>query len=561
MNTDFDAIVVGSGISGGWAAKELSEKGLKVLVLERGAPLTHGTDYVGEHRAPWETVMRGKPLRELYKSDYAVQSTSFAFGENNRPFWNNDRENPYAMDPESPFLWMRGARVGGKSLMWSRQVYRWSDMDFSANAGDGHGIDWPLRYADIAPWYAHVERFIGVSGAAENIPQLPDGEFLPAMDMNAGEKHLKREVEQKYTDRRVIMGRAAVLTREHNGRGACHYCGPCERGCSVGAYFSSLSSTLPAAVNTGRMSLRANSVVEGLDYDPATRRVSGVRVIDSLSGERLRFSSRLVFLCASTVGSTQILLNSRSDSFPEGLANGSGTLGRYLMDHTNGLGAFGLFPGLLMDRYYSGNRPNNIYIPRFRNIGAGDDGVDFARGYGFQGAAFRTNWSMNYLRPGFGVGFKQALRQPGYWAMFLAGFGECLPQRRNRMYLHPTRRDRFGIPQVAFDFTWHDNEKRMCRDIVNEAEAMLKAAGAQIVMRLEEPEPPGGAIHEMGTARMGHDPAQSVLNGWNQAHQVANLFVTDGAAMSSTACVNPSLTYMALTARACDYAVAGLRNV
>ncbi len=281
MNTDFDAIVVGSGISGGWAAKELSEKGLKVLVLERGAPLTHGKDYVGEHRAPWETPMRGKPLRELYKSDYAVQSTSFAFGENNRPFWNNDRENPYVMDGESPFLWMRGAVVGGKSLMWSRQVYRWSDMDFGANARDGHGIDWPLRYADIAPWYAHVERFIGVSGAAEDIPHLPDGEFLPAMDMNAGEKHLKREVEQKFADRRVIMGRAAVLTRDHNGRGACHYCGPCERGCSVGAYFSSLSSTLPAAAKTGRLTLRANSVVEGLDYDPATRKVSGVRVIDS----------------------------------------------------------------------------------------------------------------------------------------------------------------------------------------------------------------------------------------------------------------------------------------
>ncbi|MBK7520676.1 MAG: GMC family oxidoreductase [Gammaproteobacteria bacterium] len=560
MNTDFDAIVVGSGISGGWAAKELSEKGLKVLVLERGAPLTHGEDYVGEHRAPWETPLRGKPLRELYKSDYAVQSTSFAFGENNRPFWNNDRENPYVMDGESPFLWMRGAVVGGKSLMWSRQVYRWSDMDFGANARDGHGIDWPLRYADIAPWYAHVERLIGVSGAAEDIPHLPDGEFLPAMDMNAGEKHLKREVEQKFAGRRVIMGRAAVLTREHNGRGACHYCGPCERGCSVGAYFSSLSSTLPAAAKTGRLTLRANSVVEGLDYDPATRKVSAVRVIDSTSGERLRFSSRLVFLCASTVGSTQILLNSRSDSFPEGLANGSGTLGRYLMDHTNGLGAFGLFPNLLMDRYYSGNRPNNIYIPRFRNLGAGGDAAEFVRGYGFQGAAFRTNWSMNYRMPGFGAGFKQTLRYPGYWAMFLAGFGECLPQQRNRMYLHPNKVDRFGIPQVAFDFAWHDNEKRMCRDIVNEAEAMLRAAGAQIVMRLEEPEPPGGAIHEMGSARMGRDPAQSVLNGWNQAHEVENLFVTDGAAMSSTACVNPSLTYMALTARACDYAVARLRS-
>lgn len=560
MNSnDFDAIVVGSGISGGWAAKELSEKGLKVLVLERGAPLEHGKGYTGEHVAPWQTPKRGKPLRDLYKSDYPVQSTSYAFNELTRHFWLNDRENPYVLDEDNKFLWMRGGRVGGRSLMWARQVYRWSDLDFNANQKDGHGVDWPIRYKDIAPWYSYVENFIGVSGQKEGLDHLPDGEFQPAMEMNAGEKLLKMSVEKQFSGRVVTMGRAAVLTeaKPEQGRGACHYCGPCHRGCSVGAYFSSLSSTLPAAEKTGNLTLRANSVVESLEYDPVTKKVSSVKIVDSESGEHHKFSGKLVFLCGSTIGSTQILLNSRSDEYPDGLANHSGSLGRYLMDHNSGLGAFGILPGMT-DRYYKGNRPNNIYIPRFRNVDKKD--VDFVRGYGFQGAAFRMDWAMQYQMPGFGIGLKERLRQPGQWGAFLAGFGETLPQHNNRMYLHKTKKDRYGIPQVAFDFQWHDNEMKMRKDLSAEAAAMLKAAGAVYVIPGNTIEDPGGAIHEMGTARMGNDPKTSVLNGHNQAHGIDNLFVTDGAAMTSSSCVNPSLTYMALTARACDYAVKQLNS-
>ena len=557
--TTFDAIVVGSGIAGGWAAKELTEKGLKVLVLERGAPIQHIKDYLGEHVPPWKTPYRGKPDRELYKNDYPVQSTSYAFNELTRQFWLNDRQNPYVLDKKNRFLWMRAGGVGGKSGLWARQVYRCSDLDFKANKKDGNGIDWPIRYEDIAPWYSYTEKFVGVSGQKEGLTQLPDGDFLPPMEMNAGEKLLKASVEKNFPDRMVTIGRTATLTeaKPEQGRGACHYCGPCHRGCSVGASFSSLSSTLPAAERTGNLTIRANSVVESLDYDPETKKVSAVKVIDSESGKRHQFSSKLVFLCGSTIGSTQILLNSRSETYPSGLANHSGALGRYLMDHNSGLGGFGIFPGMI-DRYYKGNRPNNIYIPRFRNVDKQD--TDFVRGYGFQGAAFRMNWSMQYQMPGFGVDLKKRLRQPGQWGTFLAGFGETLPQYGNRMYLHKSKKDRFGIPQVAFEYKWHENELRMRKDISEQATAMLKAAGAVYVIPGDSIEDPGGAIHEMGTARMGNDPAQSVLNGHNQAHGINNLFVTDGAAMTSSSCVNPSMTYMALTARACDYAVKRLKT-
>ncbi|MEH6548684.1 MAG: GMC family oxidoreductase [Pseudomonadales bacterium] len=559
LDTDFDAIVVGSGISGGWAAKELTEAGLKVLILERGKPLEHGKDYTGEHTPPWETPFRGKPLRDLYKEEYPIQSTSYAFGERNRHFWNNDKENPYVQNPDKPFLWNRADVVGGRSLLWGRQVYRWSDIDFAANKRDGHGIDWPIRYKDVAPWYSHVEKFIGVTGQAENLPQLPDSEFLPPMEMNAGEKHLKSAVESSFPERNVIMGRAAILTQPHNGRGACHYCGPCHQGCSAGAYFSSQSSTLPAAVKTGNLTLRPNSVVSSLEHDPVSKKISAVNVIDSQTKESMRFTGKLVFLCGSTIGSTQILLNSQSEAYPNGLANQSGALGHYLMDHTNGLGAFGMIPGM-MDRYYSGNRPNNIYIPRFRNLDGQDSDANFVRGYGFQGLAMRGNWSLQQkMIPGFGAHLKYALRQPGPWFAALMGFGETLPQYKNSMLLHSSKVDRFGIPQVAFDFEWSENENKMREDVSKQSVAMLKAAGGQFIISGQEIEAPGGAIHEMGTARMGHDPSESVLNAHNQAHNIDNLFVTDGAAMTSSSCVNPSLTYMALTARACDYAVKQLR--
>lgn len=553
-NPQFDAIVIGSGVSGGWAAKELTEKGLKVLMLDRGRMVEHGKDYPTEHMPPWKIPFRGKRLRELYAEDYPVQSQLYVFNETTRHFFSTDKEHPYVYEPGG-FLWYRPEVVGGRSLLWGRQVYRWSDLDFEANKRDGHGIDWPIRYRDLAPWYSHVEKFIGVSGQAEHLPHLPDSEFLPPMEMTVAEKHVKRGIEQHYSDRIMTIGRVAVITRPHNGRGACHYCGPCERGCSVGAYFSTQSATLPAARATGNLTLKSDSVVESIDYDPETRRASGVRVIDARTGERMVYTGRIVFLCASTVGSTQILLNSRSASFPNGLANSSDVLGHYLMDHTLGTGAAGMVPGYL-DKVMLGNRPNGIYIPRFRNLDGQDEDADFLRGYGYQGGSMRMGWqAMSGQIPGFGAEYKHALRNPGPWMMFLTGFGECLPYRDNRIVLDERKRDRFGIPQVRFHFDFRENEEKMRLDIARQGEEMLKAAGLTNTSSFIHHSKGGEGIHEMGTARMGDDPRESVLNRWNQAHDVPNLFVTDGSCMTSASCVNPSLTYMALTARAVDYAV------
>lgn len=552
---DFDAIVVGSGITGGWAAKELTEKGLKVLVLERGRELRHGVGYVTEHVPPWKFPHHGKAPRGLYERDYPVQSRSRAFNEATRHYWNNDRENPYARDEKKPFNWMRADVVGGRSLLWGRQTYRWSEQDFEANRQDGHGIPWPIGYRDLAPWYSHVENFIGVSGEALGLPELPDSEFLPPMEMFSLEKTIRERLRREAPDVHMTIGRAAILTRDHQGRSACHYCGPCERGCSTGSYFSSQSSTLPAARATGNLTLKANAVVERLVYDDLRRRVREVHVIDSQTGERQAYSARLFFLCASTVGSSQVLLNSRSEHFPSGLANRSGVLGHYLMDHVHGPAAVGVFLDD-MDRYWYGNRPNNTYIPRFRNLGGQSEDADFLRGYGYQAIAMRMNWASGLNSKGFGAGYKDRLRKPGPWLWVLMGFGECLPRRENRMYLHTRKVDRHGIPQVAFDCDWSGNEQRLWRDTLHQAGRLMKAAGAVSVTQEEGIQSPmGSAIHEMGTARMGDDPAQAVLNAYNQAHDVPNLFVTDGACMTSASCVNPSLTYMALTARAAQYAV------
>ena len=558
---DFDAIVVGSGVTGGWAAKELTEKGLKVLVLDRGKPLTHGKDYVTEHIEPWKLPYGGRSPRELYTSDYAVQSTCYAFDETTRHFWINDRENPYTTAPGKPFLWLRADVVGGKSLLWGRQVYRWSDLDFEANKKDGHGIDWPIRYNDIKDWYSYVERFIGVSGQAEHLPQLPDSEFLPPMQLNVVEKSFKQRVEAGYKDRKLTIGRVANLTEPLGDRGACHYCGPCQRGCSVGAYFSSHSSTLPAAKKTGNLTLRANSMVEGLDYDPKAKRISSVRIIDTQTQEKSRITARMVFLCGSTFGSLQVLMNSRSANFPKGLANRSGTLGQYVMDHALfGVGAVGTTTQF-SDKYYVGHRPNGIYMPRFRNLKGRDSDIDFLRGYGFQGLAIPADWSASAMQiPGFGADYKKALRKPAAWSLVLSAFGECLPYRDNQVTLDDKLVDRFGLPQLRFDVEHKDNEKRMQIDAIAQAVAMMKLAGMETVVPLNYPQPPGAAIHEMGGARMGNNPNESVLNAHNQAHDIPNLFVTDGACMTSSSCVNPSLTFMALTARATDYAVKQLQS-
>ena len=555
---EFDAIVIGSGITGGWAAKELCEKGLKVLVLDRGKAITPEKDFTTALMPPWKIPLRGLPDRELYEADYPIQSQSYAFDETTRHFFNRDSANPYVYDPQQPFIWTRADVVGGKSLLWNRQVYRFSDLDFEANLRDGHGNDWPIRYRDIQDWYSYVERFVGVSGEALGLPHLPDSEFQPPMELNHVEKVLRQSLAAHYDNRHLTIGRVAIQTEARNGRGACTYCFKCERGCSFNAAFSSLNATLPAARATGNLTLRGNSVVEAIDYDPATASASAVRVIDAQTGERSRVSAKLIFLCGSTVGSTQILLNSTSETFPDGLGNRSGVLGRYLTEHTTADGAVGLVPGYL-DKYPYGYRPNGLYIPRFRNLSADAEGLDFVRGYNFQGGAMRPGWDLNYkLIPGFGKEFKQAMQGPGPWVMYLVGFGEVLPRYENRVYLHPTLKDRFGIPQVAFDFHNSPNEDALRADLIREAKTMLELAGAVGVQTFASNQP-GRSIHEMGTARMGKEPATSFLNGWNQSHEVPNLFVTDGACMPSASCVNPSLTFMALTARAADYAVQQLR--
>lgn len=556
---NFDAVVVGSGITGGWAAKELTEKGLRVLVLERGDSLQHGTGYRGEHAPSWKLPFQGKSERDIEASDYAVQSKSHAFNSANRHFWNNDRLNPYVRDNTKPFDWYRGGVVGGRSLMWGRQTLRWCAQDFKANAADGSGAPWPVDYGDIAPWYSYVEKFIGVNGRKEGLPQLPDGEFQAPMPWFALEETIEKRLAQQAPDICLTSARTAILTEDLPGRAACHYCGPCERGCSTGSYFSSLSSTLPAAQATGRLTLKANSVVERLVYDESTQKLSRVQVIDSVTGKRSSYSARLFFLCASTVATTQILLNSACKTFPSGLANRSGVLGHYLMDHFLGIGAAGIFNEQL-DSYYYGNRPVGLYIPRFRNVDTQDEDADFIRGYGFQTHTSRGNWMAKYNSQGFGPQLKEDLRKPGHWSWYLSGFGECLPRKRNRLYLSRRKVDRFGIPLVEFDFEWSGNEKRMARDIQRHALRIVQAAGAGHTVPvgdLDKLSVPGEGIHEMGTARMGDDPGTSVLNRWNQAHDVSNLYITDGSFMTSSSCVNPSLTYMAFTARACDYA-AGL---
>ena len=558
---DYDAIIVGSGISGGWAAKELTEKGLRVLVVERGRDVVHGKDYVTEHKPLWEFPLHDRRINpEVQGSeDYPVQARTGQFRESNKHFFMKDTKNPYL--EAKPFTWIQGDQVGGKSLIWGRQVYRWSDLDFTANERDGVAVDWPIRYADIAPWYSYVEKHIGVSGERLGLTQLPDGEFLPPMEMNAGEKYVRRNLRKAMPDRHLTIGRVAILTRDHNGRAACHYCGPCERGCSTGSYFSSQSSTLPAARKTGRMTIVPNAVVHSVLYDDAANRVTGVRVIDANTKETREYTARVVFLNASTLATTRILLNSKSARFPNGLANSSGVVGQNLMDHHFQVGARGDIPGL-KEHYYQGNRPNGIYIPRFRNLGdARTKRSDYIRGYGYQGGASRSGWGRGGAQPGFGVQLKRSLREPGDWSMGITGFAECLPRPDNVVTLGD-RKDEYGIPILKIDCSWGPNELAMRKDIAAAAAEMLEAAGCRNVTTYDNYKgdgkigaEPGLGIHEMGTARMGRDPKTSVLNAYNQAHDVPNLFVTDGSAMTSSSCVNPSITYMALTARACDYAV------
>jgi len=548
----YDAIVVGSGITGGWAAKELSQKGLETLVLEAGRPINPETDYV-EHVPPWEKRFRGMGDRKRVSVDQSVQRTCSGMDEWNSKFFVNDRENPYVTDPAKPFLWIRGRQVGGRSIIWGRQSYRWSDLDFEANLRESIAIDWPIRYQDIAPWYDYVEDFAGISGQKEGLPQLPDGKFLPPMEMNCAELVIKEAMAKHFPDERLLtIGRTAILTQRHNGRAPCHYCGPCSRGCITRSYFSSLNATLPVAQATGKVTVRPYSVVHSVMFDAKTRRATGVRVIDGQTREALEFQGRILFLCASALESTRLLLNSKTAEFPNGLANSSGELGHNLMDHCMGGGAHAKIPGN-EDKVSLGNRPNGIYVPRFRNVK--QKHPDFLRGYGFQGGGSRENWLRGMQMHGLGADFKHMLSQPGPWTFRFFGFGECLPNHDNFVELDKEKVDAWGIPALRIHCQWRENERSLLKDMSVTAAEMLSAAGAKDIEPFVEDNAPGLTIHEMGTARMGGDPKTSVLNLHNQAHDVKNLFITDGACMTSSSCVNPSLTYMALTARACDYAV------
>jgi choline dehydrogenase-like flavoprotein len=546
----YDAIVVGSGITGGWAAKELTERGLATLVLEAGRPVNPDTDSV-EHVPVWQMRFRGQRDRKRLLLDQPVQRRCYACDEMASRFFVNDRENPYTTDPDKPFLWIRGRQVGGRSIMWGRQVYRWSDLDFEANAREGIGVDWPIRYADLAPWYDYVEEFVGISGQAEGLAQLPDGKFLPPMPLNCAEQVVKDAVARRFGGERLItIGRCAVLTLPHRGRAACHYCGPCHRGCVTRSYFSSLNATLPAAQATGRLTLRPYSVVHSVLYDGKKGRATGVRVIDGQTKQSLEFQARVIFLCASTLESTRILLNS-------GIANSSGEVGRNLMDHIMGGGARGRIDAP-PDKDELGRRPNGIYVPRFRNVTTREPA--FLRGYGFQGGAGRDDWTRGIDTAGFGADFKQALRQPGPWSFSFYGFGEMLPRPENYVEIDREKLDAWGIPVLKIHCAYGEHEKALLQDMAVTAAEMLAAARAHDIEPFTEDNPPGLVIHEMGTARMGRDPKTSVLNANNQCHDVPNVFVTDGACMASSACQNPSITYMALTARAAAYAVEAMKR-
>lgn len=556
----FDAIVVGSGITGGWAAKELTEAGLKVLMIERGREIRHQQDYESETKNPWDMPFRGEGDAALYKREYAVQSLNRHFNEFSQSHFVNDAENPYATAEGTDFTWFRSYQLGGRSLTWGRQCYRWSDYDFIANKRDGHGTDWPIRYADIAPWYDKVESFIGVSGAHEGLKQLPDGQFQPPMALNAVEEAVRARIAAQWPERCLTIGRTANLTeaKPEEGRAHCQYRSICARGCSFGAYFSTQSSTLPAAMKTGRLTVITDAVVEKVDYDPATRRVTGVRWIDTKSKQRQSASARIVFLNAGAFNSVHLMLNSVSEAMPGGLANSSGVLGTHIMDHANTLSGMALMPGFENVTSF-GNRPTGVVIPRYRNLDA-MDGEGHTRGFSFQGGALQSTWTRGKREAGIGEDFKKKIHDVGPWRMVLVGFADCVPRVTNRLTLDPVRTDANGVPQLKVEFAFGKEEHAALAQAKADAATMLTAAGGQVIMGLDRPGPGGTAIHEMGGARMGHDPKTSVLNKWSQAHDVANLFVTDGAQMSSSACQNPSLTYMALTARACDAAVSQLRE-
>ncbi|MGN6492584.1 MAG: GMC oxidoreductase [Agriterribacter sp.] len=556
-NMTYDAIVVGSGISGGWAAKELTEKGLKVLMLERGRDIEHVKGYVNATKDPWDFPHRGGRTQQMIK-DYPVLKRDYPLNETNLDYWCSDKDSPYT--EVKRFDWFRGYHVGGRSLMWGRQSYRFSDLDFEANAKEGIAVDWPIRYKEIAPWYDHAERFAGISGSKEGLPQLPDGQFLPPMEMTCVEKDVAARIKEKYAGKRsMIIGRTANLTvpYEKQGRANCQFRNKCWLGCPYGAYFSTQASTLPAARNTGNLTLRPWSIVTKVLYDKNTKKATGVEVLDGENNKTYVYKAKIVFLNASALNTTWILLNSATDIWPDGLGSSSNALGRNLMDHHLGVGASGIVEGY-EDNYTYGRRANGIYIPRYRNYNG--DKRDYLRGFGYQGGGSRQGWSRSAEELAIGVELKDALTEPGVWTMGMGGFGEMLPYHENVVTLDKNKKDKWGLNVLSIDAEWKDNERKMRKDMQNDAAEMLEAAGVKNIKSWDGDGTIGRGIHEMGTARMGKDPKTSVLNKWNQVWDANNVFVTDGACMTSASCVNPSLTYMALTARAADYAVSELKK-
>jgi len=551
----YDAIVIGSGISGGWAAKELTEKGLKTIMLERGRNIEHIKDYVNATKDPWDFPHRGGRTQEMI-DNYPVLKRDYPLNEKNLDFWVKDKESPYT--EVKRFDWYRGYHVGGRSLMWGRQSYRLSEMDFEANAKDGVAVDWPIRYKDLEKWYGYVERFAGISGNRDGLPQLPDGDFQPAMEMNIVEKDVAARIKSHFKGaRNMVMGRVANITQPLQSRTNCQYRNKCWLGCPFGAYFSTQSSTLPAAVATGNLTLRPFSIVTKILYDKDTKKAKGVEVLDAETNKTYEYFAKVIFLNASALNSTWILMNSATDVWDGGLGSSSGELGHNLMDHHFRLGASGQAEGY-DDKYYYGRRPTGIYIPRFRNLG--NEKRDYIRGFGYQGAASREGWGRNVAEMNIGGDFKDALCEPGGWTMGITAFGETLPYHENKISLDKTKKDKWGLNVLAFDAEIKDNEIKMRKDMMQDAKDMLEAAGLKNVKTYDNGYTLGMGIHEMGTARMGHDPKTSVLNKFNQVWDATNVFVTDGAAMTSAACQNPSLTYMAMTARAVDYAVTELKK-
>lgn len=557
----YDAIVVGTGISGGWAAKELCENGLKTLVLERGPMKKHREDYPTANLDNWDLPNGDRLTVEEQARQQKQSRTGYTTRKSSAHWFVDDIDHPY--NEIERFDWMRGYHVGGRSVMWGRHSYRWSDINFEANAREGIAVDWPVRYKDIAPWYSHVEKFIGVAGEALGLTQLPDSEFEPPMPFNCAEEKIKDKVAEHFDGRVVTPGRVAHITSDKqfdgDGRIRCQYRNRCIRGCPFGSYFSSLSSTLPVAERTGNMTLRPDSIVSEVIYDADTQKATGVKVIDRVTKEEFEFKAKVVFLCASAIASTSILMQSRSDRFPNGLGNDSGQLGRNIMDHHFHVGASGVIEGL-EDKYYKGRKVAGWYVPAFRNIGGSTNRTDFKRGYGYQGGASRGDYSELVAEAKFGPKLKENILGPGQWNANFFGFGEILPYEDNQFTLDYDKLDQWGLPTPTFNAKIRENEYAMRKDMVDQAVQMLEKAGAKNISPYDGNYALGLGIHEMGTARMGRDPKTSVLNGNNQVHTCKNVYVTDGSFMTSANCVNPSLTYMAFTARAANHAVKELKN-